>query len=322
MTGKYNLIVRNKFVKYELEVKRKYTILRGDTAKGKTYLAEILFRKAGTEVICKANIQYIPGDLWRDLFSTVSGRIFILDEDTDGLGSDEFAKAMSESDNYFILITRESMPNIPYSISEIYTLSSVEKFNNLNKKYTETVFSSIYDKVIVEGVPDIVITEDTNFGNKFFKEVFKDSIVYPDSNADVKELWSGGKSTVIKKLDRLKKDGVLKGKKVFVIVDGAAFGSDIGDVYNFVKANNFDVTVFLPESFEYLLLKVLNRFKDELLETWNYADSKVFDSWEQYYTSLIEGMNVLRFQKYKKEEFNPYYLRYSEEVIKMLGKEG
>lgn len=42
MKGKYYITVQNKKLRYELEVKRNITIIRGDSATGKTTLIEML----------------------------------------------------------------------------------------------------------------------------------------------------------------------------------------------------------------------------------------------------------------------------------------
>ena len=59
MKGKYYITVQNKKLRYELEVKRNITIIRGDSATGKTTLIEMLESAAnlgessGIEVICE-----------------------------------------------------------------------------------------------------------------------------------------------------------------------------------------------------------------------------------------------------------------------------
>lgn len=53
---------------------------------------------------------------------------------------------MKYSDNYFILITREKLSCVPYSVREIYSLCSTKKYNNMRKKYIETtLLSTVYE---------------------------------------------------------------------------------------------------------------------------------------------------------------------------------
>ena len=42
MKGKYRIIVENKKIRYDFEVKRNITIIKGDSATGKTTLADMI----------------------------------------------------------------------------------------------------------------------------------------------------------------------------------------------------------------------------------------------------------------------------------------
>lgn len=42
MVGKYSIRIYNKKVRYDLSIKRKYTVIRGSSATGKTYLRDLL----------------------------------------------------------------------------------------------------------------------------------------------------------------------------------------------------------------------------------------------------------------------------------------
>ncbi|MGN1037206.1 MAG: hypothetical protein ACI4PX_05480, partial [Ruminococcus sp.] len=55
--------------------------------------------------------------------------------------------AMKYSDNYFILITRESLDYVPYSVREVYKLVSSKKYNNMNKAFTETTLLATADGI-------------------------------------------------------------------------------------------------------------------------------------------------------------------------------
>ena len=72
---------------------------------------------------------------------------------------------------------------------------------------------------------------------------------------------------------------------MLVIVDGAAFGSEIGKVLRYLETSGVNCTLFAPESFEYLILSagLMDVPKGILQETYLYADSKVFMSWEEYF---------------------------------------
>lgn len=42
MKGKYRIVVQNKRIRYDIEIKRNITIIRGDSATGKTVLVEMI----------------------------------------------------------------------------------------------------------------------------------------------------------------------------------------------------------------------------------------------------------------------------------------
>lgn len=46
-----------------------------------------------------------------------------MDEIVEFLRSDDFARAVRGSDNYYLLITRNYLPNLPYSVDEIFEIS-------------------------------------------------------------------------------------------------------------------------------------------------------------------------------------------------------
>ena len=44
---------------------------------------------------------------------------------------------IKESDNYFVLITRENLYNLPYSVDEIYGLHESGKYHDTRKVYQQ-----------------------------------------------------------------------------------------------------------------------------------------------------------------------------------------
>ena len=70
------------------------------------------------------------------------------------------------SDNYFVLITRESLYNLPYSVDEIYGLTSSGKYQHAEKTYQEMY--QIYSARQTVDLPiEILLTEDSNSGFQF-----------------------------------------------------------------------------------------------------------------------------------------------------------
>lgn len=65
--------------------------------------------------------------------------------------------------------------------------------------------------------------------------------------------------------------------------------------------------MFFPESFEYLVLLALVGEIEQLMRTYDYADSKEYKSWEDYYTKLLRLVTE-RYGGYKKGVL-PNYLK-------------
>lgn len=108
-----------------------------------------------------------------------------------------------------------------------------------------------------------------------------------------------------------------------VIADGAAFGAEINDFVEQQKLRPRKLALFLPESFEWIVLKsgVIQGIEPSRIEQPElYADSAKFMSWEQYFTELLinetKGIDYLRYKKSKLAEF---YLQ--EKTAEMIRKE-
>lgn len=125
MTGKHKIIVQNNKLHYEFEIRRNITIIQGDSATGKTTLiqmlrqAENLGKSSGIDVICDVPCKVLEGANWKLLLRNLAGNIIFADEENEFINTEEFASEIKNSDNYFVLITRENLYNLPYSVEEI-----------------------------------------------------------------------------------------------------------------------------------------------------------------------------------------------------------
>ena len=93
-----------------------------------------------------------------------------------------------------------------------------------------------------------------------------------------------------------------------MIADGAAFGSEIEKVLSVKKARN--VIVYLPESFEWLILKSGlikdSDLADKLNSTHDYVE---YFSWERFFTALLVAQSQGTYLQYSKSDLNPVYLQ-------------
>lgn len=304
MVGAYRVVIQNKKIKFDFEIRRNITILRGDSATGKTTLVEMIREyeelgpDSGIELQCEKDCVVLSGRQWEKQLADLSQSIVFIDEGNAFTASKEFAAAIQKTDNYYVLVTRESLETLPYSVTEIYGIRTSKHFGDLKQTYNE--FFQIYGKPVGTGTlkPAIVITEDSNSGYQFFRSVCT------ESGIDCKS--ARGKSNIFKLL--------LDGKKqeVLVIADGAAFGSQMERIMQLLALQP-DSHIYLPESFEWLILRsglLEDAEVDEILKSpENYVESQQYFSWERYFTAVLMQKTADSYLKYTKSKLNPVYLQ-------------
>lgn len=300
MLCKYDIEVYNNRVHYFLTVKRNITILQGHSATGKTELIRLISdyeqngASSGITVKCDASCTVLTSVDWELRLSELSKHIVFIDETASFLKTKQFADLVKGSDNYFVIVTREDLPQLPYSIDEIYGLKNVSdqsKYKSYKKIYNEMY--SLYNLRSPKQVrPDVVITEDTNSGFECFRLLY----------GDVCEA-AGGKSKVYAKIRAYSND------KALAIVDAAAFGSEIGKIYRYLQMRGQDCVIYAPESFEYLLLQagIVDVPESVLEETYLYADSVKYMSWEEFYSMYLIRESQGTVYQYNKTKLTEAY---------------
>ncbi len=317
MIGKYEIEIYNNRIHYFLTIKRNITILQGNSATGKTELIRLIADReengesSGITIKSEAPCTVLTTIDWEIRLDNLNKHIIFIDESASFIKTEQFAKRVRGSDNYFVIITRDDLPQLPYSIEEILGLknvSSSSKYKSYKRIYNETykLYNLEQDK---KSIFDTVITEDTNAGYECFDLIYDNCIS------------AGGKSKIYNTIRQNLK------RHMLVIVDGAAFGSEISKVYRYIQVNNIDCVIYAPESFEYLILsaKIVDISLDMLENTYMYADSTRYMSWEEFYTSILVDLSrdsVFRYSKSKLAEsyksdnvvnriisMLPYYIR-------------
>lgn len=283
MKGAHKVIVETRKVKYEFEVKRNLTIITGDSGSGKTVLIDLIrdYRRYGSDsgifVSCDCTCKTLDNEEWERQLEESTGSIIFIDEGNRFLTSKRFAELVKGSDNYFVIATREKLPMLPYSVNEIYGFRKSGRFHEAKQKYNEIyhLYGEISEKDGVD--PQLVITEDSNSGYEFFTELARQK--------ERECISANGKSNILDVLFNTPSD-----RKTLVIVDGAAFGSEIRDVYAYLETET-NVVLYAPESFEWLILSsaaVPNVRMEQLLNNpENYIDSAEYVSWERFFTELL-----------------------------------
>lgn len=314
MKGKHRIVVKNNRLHYEFEIKRNITIIQGDSATGKTTLinmlrqAENLGESSGIDVISDVPCRILEGKNWKIILENSSGNIFFIDEENSFINTEEFASMVKESDNYFVLITRENLYNLPYSVDEIYGLHESGKYHDTRKVYQQMYhIYSIEEKFPIE--PEKIIVEDSNSGYEFFKKI--------SAEKNIACLSAGGKSNIFSLIKRQ------SAREICVVADGAAIGPEMNRLYKeTLKKKN--IHLYLPESFEWLILSsglISDKdIKTILEEPENYIDSTEHFSWERFFTKLLVTRTEETYLKYSKSKLNSNYLheKNKERIVNMM----
>ena len=137
--------------------------------------AENLGEPSGIDVISDVPCKILEGSNWKIILENSAGNIFFTDEESSFVNTEEFASMIRESDNYFVLITRENLYNLPYSADEIYGLHESGKYNDTRKVYQQMYhIYSIEEKFPME--PKKIIADGAAIGpemNRLYKEMLK-----------------------------------------------------------------------------------------------------------------------------------------------------
>lgn len=84
MVGAYRVVIQNKKIKFDFEIRRNITILRGDSATGKTTLVEMIREyeelgpDSGIELQCEKDCVVLSGRQWKNSLPTFRRVLFLL----------------------------------------------------------------------------------------------------------------------------------------------------------------------------------------------------------------------------------------------------
>lgn len=296
MIGKQFLKFTSDILNYRLEFIYKFNIITGNSATGKTTLydavrLELLNPTGSLECSCKCicldNLNWVH---YLESTST-DGYLFIIDESFKYINSKEFIRLILHKPSYFIIINRDSIEMLPYSVNAVYTFHKSGKYITMRS----LLESNSYSMNPINN-PDVILTEDSNSGYEFFYKFSDERSLVVSTN---------GKSNIVGLLNSKFKDD-----KVFVVVDGAAFGSCLNKIMTLLRRNR-NIYLFTPESFEYILLcHPYFKLTDKILDK-NYIAGTIpltYPSWEQYFTEYLIKITSGTPFEYSKSKLNKNYI--------------
>ena len=135
MKGKYEIIVKDRHLQYKFTINRNITILRGDSATGKTTLIDMIAAFQANGISSGVSIQsekpcvVLTGVNWKVNLEQIDDSIVFIDEGDTFVRSKEFAETIQHTSNYYVIATRSSLFELPYSVNEIYGIKVGEFFS-------------------------------------------------------------------------------------------------------------------------------------------------------------------------------------------------
>lgn len=295
-------MINSRRLQYKFTIRRNITIIRGQSATGKTTLVDMIRDcnengiDSGITISCDRECVVLSGRKWERDIAELENSIVFIDEGHNFVLSQEFASAIKNTSNYYVIVTRERLENIPYSVDEIYGIRTSGKYGELQASYHE--FYRLYESIPM-GCPKEVgrlITEDSHSGDQFFAEVASDKGITCAS--------AGGKSNMAAAI-------LASPEPVLVVADGAAFGPEMERITELMRLRD-DIYLYLPESFEWLILQsgfiAKEKLADVLAAPYDYIDSEKYFSWEQFFTTVLQDSTKGTLYQYAKNKLNPVYL--------------
>lgn len=309
MKGKVKFSAKNVHIRFQFTLERNVTVITGDSGTGKTKLINMvrqyaeLGRQSGVSLSCDKACIVLEGRNWESILEQTHDSVVFIEESTSFLRTHEFAKAIQGTDNYYVFVSREPLPQLPYSVDAIHKIV---------KKGANPKIDKVYKKISTGGVSgfpyDVIIMEDSHSGYEFFCKATE--------KLPVQCFSADGKSNLLEEMKRH------KGQRLLLIADAAALGSEIRELEEYRRLSSDKIDFFLPESFEWLILRsdlfVSNTRVNEILaEPVDYIESAEFFSWERFFEYLLkEETKDSKDLKYDKKKLAKGYS--TEARIKMI----
>lgn len=231
--------IETKRLKYELDIKGKYSVIQGDSGNGKTNMCKLLQQrmtgdktiKISSEIPVVTLASFDSGSGLRDIQNSV----VVLDENYKILREPDAAAMLQESDNYFVIIYRKNLDFLPLCIENLYEMQTNGRGHWLRQKYAVSGIRSFHEV-------RHIITEDRASGFEFFQEHF---------NVDV--ISAKSKSEIVRHLQRLTQADP-EYNDILIVYDAAAFAYQKEALDAWIAQSRLRIQILDWYSFEHYVL--------------------------------------------------------------------
>ena len=104
MKGIHKVVISTKYLKYEFDLRRNLTIIRGDSATGKTTLVDMVRTHMNdgdsgpVTLNCDKSCYVVEGNLWKGQLGNIQDSIVFIDEGNKFVKTKDFARAIQQTD--------------------------------------------------------------------------------------------------------------------------------------------------------------------------------------------------------------------------------
>lgn len=304
MKGRIDIRVSNNRARFRFTLERNITVVRGDSGTGKTTLYDMiaeytrLGEDSGVQVSAPCPCVALVDMDWQNQLSHTKGSVVFIDEGAHYLASREFAAAIQQTDNYYVIFNRENLHELPYSVEEIYQIKTSNRYHTFEKLYRRHdgyVYSNGRNRGRASA--SVLLTEDSGAGLQLYQHLYEGTALRCES--------AGSNSGIFTWLQENHQEGV------FVIADGAAFGAEMDRVMKLQRQYPDRITVCLPESFEWLILQSgivpIDGVQDMLNDPGQQIESAEFFSWERFFTNYLVQHSAGTYYAYSKSMLHDFY---------------
>lgn len=305
MKGRIDIRVSNNRARFRFTLNRNITVVRGDSGTGKSTLYDMiaeytrLGEASGVQVTSPCPCVALMDMDWRNQLGHTKGSVVFIDEGADYLASRDFAAAIQKTDNYYVIFNRESLHELPYSVEEIYEIRTSNRYHSFEKLYRRGdgyVYFSGRAKQKPEA--NVLLTEDSRAGLQLYRHLYEGTAVRCES--------AGSNSGIFAWLQENHSEGV------FVVADGAAFGAEMDRVMKLAKQHPEQITICLPESFEWLILQSgvvpIDGVREMLNDPAEQIESRDFFSWERFFEHYLTQRSAGTHYAYSKSRLHEFYI--------------
>lgn len=272
-------------IEYKFSIYGKYTIIKGDSATGKTTFYDVVAayerNKNSVSNMGYKKMAAVPFHFSKGCIEELEDYILVIDEACSLLRMSNAASILQDSKNYFILISRSlKIGYLPIHVDSVLQMKASGRFHYTARLYERIPFETLEHL-------DAVIVEDERSGYRFLQEVAKNRHDFTMTPAygyskEERELKKSSASKICSTTEYEIHNGAAH---VLVVYDASAFAMHM-DAFLHVMKQYSDVRFYVLDwdSFEAYILNSSVYHAQILLQDLKYD----FESLEQYATEQMQ----------------------------------